>query len=282
MFSGEAHYTLGMFLAFAACATSMTFEERLSGQPAGWGSWYPRLVALLALAFESAITGVLAKLMRTNVAHQSDFFAVFATDLGLSAFRIAALVLLVLSQTSALYASTFVPHGEPSERQSLLNNAPTPEGPNYGTQKVGKPKNPLRSTRPPPKRPPPLESLSILTLFSRVRTLFPYLWPKKSIALQLLAFTCFALMLVKRFTQVAVPLLFGKIAEDLSTGARESLQVKLMISGPRLKLRGDSTVHGHCALRRRSIPQRFQHNALSLHVVTCRAVFRTRDDDAVL
>jgi hypothetical protein len=33
--------------------------------------------------------------------------------------------------------------------------------------------------------------LSILTLFSRVKLLFPYLWPAKSLVLQILALICF-------------------------------------------------------------------------------------------
>lgn len=68
-----------------------------------------------------------------------------------------------------------------------------------------------------------LAGLSILTLFSRVRTLFPYLWPSKSIGLQFLAVVCILLMLVKRFVNVLVPIFFGRIIGDLAAARRESL-----------------------------------------------------------
>lgn len=56
-----------------------------------------------------------------------------------------------------------------------------------------------------------------------MRTLFPYLWPSKSIGLQFLAVVCILLMLVKRFVNVLVPIFFGRIIGDLAAARRESL-----------------------------------------------------------
>lgn len=53
-------------------------------------------------------------------------------------------------------------------------------------------------------------------MFSRIRLLFPYLWPSKSLSLQILALCCVGIMLLKRVVNVAVPFLFGRIISDLS------------------------------------------------------------------
>lgn len=49
-----------------------------------------------------------------------------------------------------------------------------------------------------------------------------YLWPSKSIGLQILAVVCISLMLLKRFVNVLVPVYFGRIIGDLAAGRRES------------------------------------------------------------
>lgn len=141
--------------------------------------------------------------------------------LGIVSFRLLLLVLLVLSQTPVFYKSNFVPYAAANalEGTSLLNGSAT----SYGTDGAAAPKkrSPLRSSKAPSNRPPDPKSLSILTLFTRVHTLFPYLWPSKSFSLQVLALVCVGLMLLKRFVNVWVPILFGRIVSDLSAGRRE-------------------------------------------------------------
>lgn len=98
--------------------------------------------------------------------------------LGILAFRLLLLSLLILSLTPLLKKSTFEPSSA-SERTSLLNQDGPLTSATYGTlpngeqNGKGKKKNMLRSSQPPSNRPPDPKSLSILTLFSRVRTLFP-------------------------------------------------------------------------------------------------------------
>lgn len=143
------------------------------------------------------------------------------------ATRILFLFLLALTQTPLFYKRSFVPfaslHPQKGEREPLLNGHENGNGAEngYGSAAmptIPLPKNLLRASLPPSTRPPDPKSLSITTLFSRVRTLFPYLWPSKSIALQALAIICVGLMLLKRVVNVMVPFLFGRIVEDLSLG----------------------------------------------------------------
>ena len=139
--------------------------------------------------------------------------------------RISLLTLLLLSLSPLLKKSTFTPASAPTERSSLLGDGPLSSA-TYGTAgengKPSKPRNMLRSSQPPSNRPPDPKSLSILTLFSRVRTLFPYLWPSKSVGLQILALVCIGLMLLKRFVNVLVPIYFGRIISDLAAARRAS------------------------------------------------------------
>lgn len=167
--------------------------------------------------------------------------------LAILALRLLLLSFLILSQTPLLYKASFVAysalHPSASERASLLNNGTAIS---YGSNGVDgclpKKKGTIRSSRPPNSRPPDPKSLSLLTLFTRIKTLFPYLWPSKSFSLQVLAIICVAreslqcrrppdlltshvpvVMLLKRFVNVGVPFLFGRIVGDLSAGRRESL-----------------------------------------------------------
>ena len=159
----------------------------------------------------------------TDPRNKPSAFPLPAISLAIVSFRLLVLVLLVLSQTPLFYKSNFVPYAAPgaSENTSLLNGAAT----TYGSDAMdasAKKRSPLRSSKPPSHRPPDPKSLSILTLFTRVYTLFPYLWPSKSLSLQILAMVCVGLMLLKRVVNVWVPILFGRIISDLSAGRRET------------------------------------------------------------
>lgn len=61
------------------------------------------------------------------------------------------------------------------------------------------------------------QSASFGSLITRVRVLFPYLWPSKSPRLQLLALLCLALLFSGRLVNLLVPVALGRIVEALST-----------------------------------------------------------------
>lgn len=63
--------------------------------------------------------------------------------------------------------------------------------------------------------PPP----TFKVFLDRIRFLFPYLWPSKSIKLQLTALACVALLFAARVVNFFTPLALGSLVEDLSTGA---------------------------------------------------------------
>lgn len=232
-------YVLGGLSAFSLCAIAMCYEERLAGKEGSWGAIYPRLLPFLALGFEVAIAVLLAlsikagtlyfilpyilrRVLTTSITeptNQPSATPLPAIHLGLLSTRLLLLSLLLLSQIPPFYTSSYIPNpslSHPSERTSLLGSTTS-----YGTAAPPFKANPLRSSRPPSNRPPDPSSLSLLTLFTRVRTLFPYLWPSKSFSLQILAMVCVGLMLVKRFVNVFVPLFFGRVVGDLSGGRRQ-------------------------------------------------------------
>lgn len=60
--------------------------------------------------------------------------------------------------------------------------------------------------------PPPTFSVFI----HRIRVLFPYLWPSKSVKLQLIAIVCVALLFVARVVNFFTPLTLGRLVDDLS------------------------------------------------------------------
>lgn len=239
----------------------MIWEERANKEEASWGVIYPRVVAVVGCGLDIAIAVILALLIKqsrrswaeigiclfpvdlssayTDPANQPSATPLPAIHLAIVSFRLLCLVFLNLSQTPILYKSHFVPWSTlhpgaapaATENTSLLNgNGNASSATTYGTEaslSTTKTRSILRASQPPSNRPPDPKSLSILTLFSRVRTLFPYLWPSKSVSLQILALICVGLMLLKRFVNVWVPILFGKIISDLSAGRCECVRSRL-------------------------------------------------------
>jgi ABC-type transport system involved in Fe-S cluster assembly fused permease/ATPase subunit len=47
---------------------------------------------------------------------------------------------------------------------------------------------------------------------------FPYLWPSKSLKLKFVVVICFCIVVLQRMVNLAVPIQFGKVTTDLSTG----------------------------------------------------------------
>lgn len=68
-----------------------------------------------------------------------------------------------------------------------------------------------------PQAAPAAPSASFSSLLSRVRVLFPYLWPSQSPKLQLLALSCVGLLFLGRLVNLLVPMALGRVVEALST-----------------------------------------------------------------
>ncbi|SCV73980.1 BQ2448_6410 [Microbotryum intermedium] len=224
LFRNMIPYTVGGSLSYILCAVFMTLQERARKKQADWGRVYPRALVLVGLAFDIAVAYHLGRVIQQASPLPS-------IHLGILVVRLLLLVMLSLLQSSLLHKRVYVPKdGSASdEGASLLGNGGVAngDGGDYGTI-PGKPAyGPLRSSRPPSNRPPDPNSLSILTLFSRVRILFPYLWPSKSLSLQIVALVCLGLMLLKRVVNVWVPLLLGRIVSDLSAGRPPYLSIGL-------------------------------------------------------
>lgn len=237
IFKNIIYYVVGGLSSFALCSVQMNAEERFNKKEGAWGKLYPRMITTLGLVLEITIIAILSRIIQLDPSNQPSETVLPVVDLGFISFRILVLLFLLLSQTPLLYKSKFVPHGSSSsdgETTSLLGSNGTNygavEGNNSGSNGTSheaaeadnsplvKKKLLLRSSRPPSNRPPDANSLSLLTLFTRIKVLFPYLWPSKSLGLQILAVICFGLMLLKRFVNVLTPLFFGRIIGDLSAG----------------------------------------------------------------
>ncbi|KAK4702352.1 hypothetical protein P7C70_g3873, partial [Phenoliferia sp. Uapishka_3] len=222
LFRNIIQYTVGGMAAFVTCGLMMAYEDKKSGQSASWGSVYPRLIVFVTLGLEFAIVALSARLIHTDSSSQPSSTLLPTIHLSILSVRLLIVTFVLLSLSPLLRRSTFhpLPTSGATESTSLLGPLTSSD---YGTLPNGdvpksKPKNMLRSSQPPSNRPPDPKSLSILTLFSRVKTLFPYLWPSKSIGLQVLAIICILLMLLKRFVNVLVPIFFGRIIGDLAAG----------------------------------------------------------------
>ncbi|GAA6030259.1 hypothetical protein JCM8097_009014 [Rhodosporidiobolus ruineniae] len=227
-------YSAGGLAAFCLCGLSMAYEAKLGGEKTGkWGVWYPRIIAIVALAGEAGLAGVLARIVAVDPDVDPKASILPIAHLSILSFRLLLLILLTLFQIPLplLYRSAYVPNPEnaANDRTSLLSGAARNGYSSIPTSDPLAEPSPLRATRPPPKRPEDPKSLSILTLFTRIKVLFPYLWPAKSIALQVIALVCFAIMLVKRYVNVIVPIFFGRIISDLSAGRPPYLNIGLYV-----------------------------------------------------
>ncbi|KDE04641.1 hypothetical protein MVLG_04940 [Microbotryum lychnidis-dioicae p1A1 Lamole] len=224
-------YTVGGLLSYALCVVAMKLQERARKKQADWGRVYPRALVLVGLTFDAAVAYYFVRVVQQDASMRPPATPLPSIHLGILALRLLLLVMLSLLQSSLLYKRSYVPKDglTTGERASLLGNGGFANGDSddYGTI-PGKPAyGPLRSSRPPSNRPPDPKSLSILTLFSRVRILFPYLWPSKSLSLQIVSLVCIGLMLFRRVVNVWVPLLLGRVVSDLSAGRPPYLNVGL-------------------------------------------------------
>ncbi|GAA5934447.1 uncharacterized protein JCM15063_004578 [Sporobolomyces koalae] len=224
LYANIVYYSAGGLGAFCILGMGLAFETKLASKKkteeaaeTNLPRYYPRLVVIVGFALDIAVLAVYAQILaKDDVLREQDRILPYV-HVAILAFRILVYTLLFLAQTPILYRSTYAtPAGSADERTSLLS-ASAPNG--YSSIPSAAPSaSPLRSTKPPSNRPDDPKSLSILTLFTRVKTLFPYLWPSKSLSLQVIAVVCFSLMIARRYFNVAAPIFFGRIISDLSNG----------------------------------------------------------------
>ncbi|GAA5927985.1 hypothetical protein JCM3775_002782 [Rhodotorula graminis] len=231
-----AAYSAGGVAAFTLLGLGLVYEGRdqqVKGvNDAPWPMLHPRILTFLAIVLESVVLGITSRIVVVDprVDPKKDVLPV--VHLAILSLRLVLALVLLAFQFQPLYRATYVPSGPASERTPLLGAASSSNGyaalPTSASAAVAEP-SVLRGTRIPSNRPQDPKSLSILTLFKRVKLLFPYLWPSKSIALQVLALVCFGLMLFKRYLNVARPLLFGRVISDLAKGRPPYLSVSLYL-----------------------------------------------------
>ncbi|GAA5977095.1 hypothetical protein JCM10908_004854 [Rhodotorula pacifica] len=245
LYANVTFYTVGGLGAFTMLGVGLAYEAKWTlqqqqatklGSTAAtpsepWPKQYPRLVTFLALAGEIAILSVFARIVAldSNTIEPRRTVLPIVT-LGLVAFRLLVLLTLLAFQFPAFYRSNFVaPNEAPSERTPLLlsSGGPSLSGPTMPPASSSY--SVLRGSRLPSNRPPDPKSLSILTLFSRVKLLFPYLWPAKSLVLQVLALICFGLMLFRRYVNVLQPILFGRVISALANGKPPFVPIVLYV-----------------------------------------------------
>ena len=201
---------------------------------------HPRILTFLAIVLEGVVLGLTSRIVVVDPRVDPKKDVLPAVHLAILSLRLVLALALFAFQFRPLYRATYVPSGPASERTPLLgaSSSSAPNGyaavPTSSTSAAVAEPSVLRGTRIPSNRPQDPKSLSVLTLFKRVKLLFPYLWPSKSIALQILALVCFGLMLFKRYLNVARPLLFGRVISDLAKGRRASpLPVRDLFREPR-------------------------------------------------
>ncbi|WAQ87594.1 hypothetical protein PtA15_8A498 [Puccinia triticina] len=213
-------YVVSCLVAFVGCVVAMSWEERASGQLGGWGKIYTRVFSTQVLLGELVIgISCLAILTRTN---QSDT-SPSSTNHSLEPYdllhvinllvRLLLVTSLCLLQTRFFYYREFVPLS--SLRPSTAEVSPDRSATGYGTFAPSNGSNAhVLSTKAQMREAP--KPTGVLKMMKRVKILFPYLWPRRSGALQAVALCCFLLLFVGRAVNLMVPMTLGEATEDLS------------------------------------------------------------------
>ncbi|GJN92701.1 hypothetical protein Rhopal_005736-T1 [Rhodotorula paludigena] len=227
-------YSPGGLAAFALLGLGLFYEARRSDKSGAvgespWPTTHPRVISFVALCLEAATLGVYGRILATDSSIDPKADALPFIHLALLSSRVLLIVALLAFQFRPFYRATFFPASgvPPSERTSLLGSSTSASNGYSAIPTAASTPSVLRGTRIPSNRPPDPKSLSVLTLFHRVKLLFPYLWPSRSIVLQVIALVCFGLMLLKRYLNVARPIFFGRIISDLSAGRPPYVSVGL-------------------------------------------------------
>lgn len=217
-------------IAFCLCAIGMAYEEKVSGKPGGFSAGYPRFVALSSLFGEIAVAGLAGHMLdiqrRTDGQKLNVFSILHVVFLVL---RILLLFLLSASYTRLLQRKAFVPHAGLAASRPASSYG-TFEPPN-GQQPTDATATPANGSSTPPQKGatntlstkavsrPVSKPAGFKSLLGRVVTLFPYLWPHKSPALQTVALLCFLLIGVGRVVNLFVPIMLGRVTQALTNGA---------------------------------------------------------------
>lgn len=239
LYANVAIYTADGLGAFAMLGTGLAYEAKWTKQAKllvqaaePWPKQYPRLVTFVAFVGEISILGVFARILALDSTVRPKETVLPIVTICVVAFRILVLLVLLASQFPIFYRSNYVsPSEAPTETTPLLlGNGGTSTRLDPSLSGPTMPPSVLRGSRLPSNRPPDPKSLSILTLFSRVKLLFPYLWPAKSIVLQILALICFGLMLFRRYVNVLQPILFGRVITSLANGQPPFVPIILYVT----------------------------------------------------
>lgn len=245
LFAHSIEYTAGGLAAFAALGAGLIWDERTIGLES-YKAIYFKMFVIIGWALELAGLSYMASVLRMDPTLGSSTAPFPAVIVALAALRLLFYTGLLLALTPLLYRPAYTPIADASaaERVSLLNSNGTANNldadaddadataapADYGaTSAPIMPKNTLRASRPPSNRPPDPKSLSMFAFFTRIKVLFPFLWPSKSRSLQALAVVCVFLMLLKRVINVITPILFGRVIQDLVEGRPPYLNVGLYV-----------------------------------------------------
>lgn len=214
-------YLVGCLLAFVGCIVAMSLQERASGQLGAWGKIYTRVFTTQALLGELVISisclKLLTSLPRSRPPTDSPSYTSLEPYDLLHLVNLLVRLLLVIGlcllQTTFCYLVEFVPVS--SLQPSTADVSPERSAGGYGTFAPSNGSNAhVLSTKAQMREPP--KPTGVLKMMNRVKILFPYLWPRRSKALQAVALCCLALLFVVRAVNLMVPITLGEATEDLA------------------------------------------------------------------
>ncbi|GAA6015414.1 hypothetical protein JCM11491_000421 [Sporobolomyces phaffii] len=235
LYENIVFYSAGGLSAFCLLGLGIAYETKLvqkkeAGAAIKFPRYYPRLVVILGGSLDIAVLVVYSEILGNDATIKEHDRVLPFVHVAILALRVLVYVFLFLAQTPLLYRSTYANLSIASDERTSLLSSSAPNGYSAIPSSTSTSASPLRSTKPPSNRPEDPKSLSILTLFTRVKTLFPYLWPSKSFSLQVIAVVCFSLMIARRYFNVAAPIFFGRIISDMSNGRAPYANLAIYVS----------------------------------------------------
>jgi hypothetical protein len=191
-------YILLMGMTYAGCCLAMA-KDRTSGRlKRSWKSRYPSVLVAETLAGEIALMGVFAAWTHRQRPSKPDVFAIL--HIAFLALRILLLLLLLFSFSRFMKRSRYIAAANGNGYGTFQGSAEAPE------VKV-KSEN---------------QSITLKVIVERVTFLFPYLWPKKSKPLQLIAVICLVILALGRVVNLLVPIMLGRIVSSLGSDASQN------------------------------------------------------------
>ena len=234
----EILYLVGSSVALATRTIAMAFEERTTGLGKFRRS-APLVTLGVFVAHETALLGILARVLATDAQRigvssymggdippqtPSTLGWWTITHIAIQATRILCLLLAGLMLTRVFERTQHVPNEYSAllaeEEANSRSGATTPKrnghANGYGTFANGAAKAGAKPSGDQPSNAPIPEYKQ--SFWARIRILSPYLWPKKSRTLQVVAFVCFLLLGSGRVVNLLVPQMLGRLVEDLTVG----------------------------------------------------------------